>query len=124
MNGAPAARTPGQNRTVGRYIHRLGAELLVTVHQLGPATTVVLCECASSEWNLVAGSGSLLLVTPVDLQDLEASKKTGSLGGSSSGRTGSGVSSRSSRSSTLGLLVVRARLHDRTPRISSRAAEL
>src|SRR5271157_122649 len=25
VNGAPAARTPGQNRTAGRSIHRLGA---------------------------------------------------------------------------------------------------
>ncbi|KAA1243991.1 hypothetical protein F0Q45_25240 [Mycobacterium simiae] len=39
----------------------------------------------------------------MDLQALEASKKTGSLGGSRSGRTGYGVSSRSGRSSTVGI---------------------
>jgi hypothetical protein len=35
VNGAPAARTPGQNRTAGRSIHRLGAECRWwTVHPL------------------------------------------------------------------------------------------
>jgi hypothetical protein len=42
-------------------------------------------------------------VTPVDLQDLESSKKTGSLRGSTSGWTGNGVSSRSTASSTIGI---------------------
>ena len=65
-----------------------------------------------------------VVVTPVDLQDLESSKKTGSLDGSTSGRIGNGVSSRSSAGQRLGLHVVRARLHDGTPRIFSRAAEL
>lgn len=37
-----AARTPDQNRTVGRSIHTPGAELPVTVRQLGPATPVSL----------------------------------------------------------------------------------
>jgi hypothetical protein len=54
-------------------------------------------------------------VTPLDLQDLESSKKTGSVGGSMSGWTGNGVSSRSTARQRLRLLVVRARLHDRTP---------
>ena len=50
-----------------------------------------------------AGVGFAVVVTPVDLQDLESSKKTGSLGGSTSGWAGSGVSSRSSRWSTVGI---------------------
>ena len=60
----------------------------------------------------------------MDLQDFESSKKTGSTGGSTSGGAGNGVSSRSTARQRMELLVVRARLHDRTPRISSRAAEL
>jgi hypothetical protein len=43
------------------------------------------------------------VVTPVNLQDRESSKKTGSLGGSTSGRTGSGVSSQSGYSSRVGI---------------------
>jgi hypothetical protein len=43
------------------------------------------------------------VVTPVDLRDLESFKKTGSLGGSMSGRTGNGVLSRVHRSFESGI---------------------
>ena len=76
-----------------RSIHRPGAELPVTVRQLGPATTVSLGE--PDLQGIPRRVGFAVVVTPVDLQDLESFKKTGSLGGSMSGRTGNGVSSRS-----------------------------
>src|SRR6516162_3280347 len=59
VNGAPAARTPDQNRTVGRSIHRPGAELPVAVRQFGPATPVFLGERESPGQTAGAGSGAL-----------------------------------------------------------------
>lgn len=100
---------------VGRSIHRPGAELLAAVRQLGPATPVSLGELDLEGQTAGTGVGFAVVVTPLDLQDLESSKKTGSVGGSMSGWTGNGVSSRSTARQRLRLLVVRARLHDRTP---------
>ena len=69
VNGAPVARTPEQNRTVDRSIHRPGAELPITVRQLGPATPVSLDQPDLEGQTAGAGVGFAVVVTPVDLQD-------------------------------------------------------
>jgi hypothetical protein len=96
------ARTPGQNRTAGRSIHRLGAGSVGASFALASSVTPDPLVGGKPSWQTVSADGN----------------------GPAAGPARHGVSSRSGRYGQVGLIVVRARSHDRTPLVFSRAIEL